>query len=167
MTFEEFKDLYIEEFGERYNCKICDFKMTKFHIKKHMKRCHCTCKPYFCELCSEGFKKVEDRTKHLAEKHPNQFKCEECNIQFYMSLNYVDHIQFFHKQSIYLKTLKPRAEIDIPIERLRFVPEIFDREVSQAQSHITPDTDISLTFRIQWRSSRLKSPSITSPMTHR
>lgn len=132
LTFDEFQELYIGEFGDRYNCKVCDFKLTKFNIKKHVKRCHCTCKPYFCELCPEGFKKIDDRTKHMAEKHPSDFKCGDCDIQFYTSTNYVEHVSMFHQKIVQLKPLKPKAEIDVPIERLRFVAEIFDREVSQA-----------------------------------
>lgn len=134
LTFKEFQDLYVEFNGERYNCKVCDFKMTKFNIKKHVKRCHSTCKPYYCELCPEGFKKTDERTKHMADEHPDDFKCLECKVQFYTSYNYADHMMFYHhKQEVRVVNLKSRTDIDVPMERLRFSAEIFEREVNMTQ----------------------------------
>jgi hypothetical protein len=110
-------------------CKICKLTMSKFAIKKHAKKCHATSKPFNCELCSEEFQKPEYRITHMSLIHKDDFKCSNCNIQFYMSHNYIEHMLNFHDTHIDITPQKEKSEIDVPIERLRFVSEILEIEV--------------------------------------
>jgi hypothetical protein len=104
--------------------------MTKFSVKKHLKRCHATSKPFYCELCKEGFQRPDTRMQHMAAVHKDNFRCFQCNIQFYMSYSYVEHMQQSHSMSIRVISGKKKTEVDVPIERLRFVPETLDNDVS-------------------------------------
>lgn len=95
-----------------------------------MKRCHATTQPFFCELCPEGFQKPDDRTQHMATVHENDFKCIHCNEQFYISTDYVEHMKEVHRVTITMEAAKKRSEIDVPLERLRFVAEKLSEDTS-------------------------------------
>lgn len=104
--------------------------MTKFSLKKHMKRSHATSKPFNCELCSEGFLKTDDRTQHMAQEHKDDFKCVHCSLQFYLSSDFVDHMWVTHKVKMTLATNKAKSDVDVPMERLRFLPEKFNEDLA-------------------------------------
>lgn len=124
LVFLDFLRSYIKESGTDLTCTVCDTRMTKFSVKKHLKSFHATSKPFNCELCSGSFQKQDERMKHMAKIHPNDLKCFQCNEQFYISEKYVEHMQVNHRETISVKSSKKRSDIDVPIERLRFVPEI-------------------------------------------
>lgn len=131
-TFKDFLSQFVETNGDCFVCRICDLQLSKLSIKKHLKRSHATSKPFYCELCPEGFHKPDDRTQHMAEEHKDDFKCVHCSIQFYLSNDFVEHMLKTHKVSVTLNELKKKSDVDVPIERLRFLPEILnvDHEVS-------------------------------------
>lgn len=132
LTFQEFQAQYFETDGDDLTCTICKTSMTKFSVKKHLKRYHATSKPYYCELCSEGFQRPDTRLQHMATEHTDNFKCFQCNIQFYISSNYAAHMQSTHNMIIRVLSGKNKSEVDVPIERLRFVPEKLDNDVSSS-----------------------------------
>lgn len=96
-----------------------------------MKRSHATSKPFYCELCNEGFQRADTRMQHMASAHTDNFRCFKCKIQFYMSASYAEHMQQNHNLSIRVITKKLKTDIDVPIERLRFVPDQLDNDVSK------------------------------------
>lgn len=61
----------------------------------------------------------------------DNLRCFHCDLQFYLSSNYADHMQNTHKMVIRVVASKPKCEVDVPIERLRFVAEKLDSEGSQ------------------------------------
>lgn len=103
--------------------------MTKFSLKKHLKRSHATSKPFYCELCPEGFQKPDDRMQHMAQEHEKDFKCVHCNLQFYLSSDYVEHMSSTHKVKITLEQAKKKSDVDVPMERLRFIPEKLNEDI--------------------------------------
>jgi uncharacterized short protein YbdD (DUF466 family) len=113
----------MEELSESmYRCRVCNETLSKFALKKHSKRYHATSKPYNCELCSFGCHRLDERLSHMNENHPDSLKCTVCNIQFYSSDNYVDHMRSSHNKQVAMRAAKSRTEIDVPLQRLRFVP---------------------------------------------
>lgn len=124
-TFNQFVAKYIESTGDAMSCKICGPGQffLKYNLRKHLKRSHATTPSFFCELCPEGFNKPSDRTAHMEAVHKDDFKCVHCNIQFYMSTSYVEHMKETHRVTVTLTAAKQRSEIDVPMERLRFLAE--------------------------------------------
>lgn len=108
--------------------------MTKFSVKKHLKRYHATSKAFFCELCSEGFQRPDLRTHHMEVVHHDSFRCFHCNLQFYMSSSYVEHMQDKHGLVIRVLTSKNKSEVDVPLDRLRFLPQKLDNDVSYSKN---------------------------------
>lgn len=104
--------------------------MTKFSVKKHLKRHHATSKAFYCELCPEGFQRPDLRVYHMDAVHHDSFRCFHCNFQFYMSSSYVEHMQTQHGLLIRVLTSKNKSEVDVPLDRLRFLPQKLDNDVS-------------------------------------
>lgn len=104
--------------------------MSKFSVKKHLKRYHATSKAFYCELCPEGFQRPDARLHHMNMTHHDSFRCFNCNVQFYISSNYVEHMQQAHNMLIRVLTSKKKSEVDVPLDRLRFLPERLDNDVS-------------------------------------
>jgi hypothetical protein len=130
MTYEEFQKKYMEELTEMlFRCRVCDETLSKFGLKKHAKRYHATSKPYNCELCSKGFHRLDERLSHMNESHPFALKCTECNVQFYMTENFVEHMQINHSTSVNKTSVKSKTDIDVPLQRLRFVPRRIEDDV--------------------------------------
>lgn len=130
LTFKEFKDQYVEAVGDDLKCMICETLFSRYTIKRHLRRCHATSHSFFCELCDDGFQKQDKRMKHMETNHPSDFKCIHCNVQFYYSLDYAEHMQNTHKVKLQLSAAKKKDEVDVAIERLRFVPEQLGTDVS-------------------------------------
>lgn len=130
VTFREFKNLHMETVGDDLKCKICDTLSSNYTIKRHLRRCHATSQSYFCEVCNEGFHKIDNRMKHMEKAHPDHFKCVHCKVQFYYSQDYVEHMQVTHKVKVELPATKKKSDIDISMGRLRFLPEQLGVDVS-------------------------------------
>jgi len=130
MTFKKFTANYIEKMGDWMKCKVCNIKMTKFSVKKHLKRSHATSMPFYCEFCPEGFQRPDYRTEHMKSLHPDQLNCSTCDMQFHHTSNYCDHMLLSHNVSTNLEAHKDKREVDVPLEKLRFVPERVDNDVS-------------------------------------
>ncbi|KAG5682230.1 hypothetical protein PVAND_011595 [Polypedilum vanderplanki] len=127
ITYEDFQKRYMQELNESlYRCTVCDDTLSKFALKKHAKRFHATSKPYNCELCSQGFHRLDERLTHMHDSHNQALKCKECNIQFYMSFDYAEHMRNMHHISINISSNKSKTDIDVPLQRLRFVPKRID-----------------------------------------
>lgn len=122
LTYFEFRNLYVRDDTDFMTCIPCNEKLSKLSLKKHMKKFHATSRPFNCELCDESFQRLEERMKHMQSFHPNSFNCKICVLQFYYSSDYKDHMKMEHNQNISINTTKVKSDIDVPIERLRFLP---------------------------------------------
>lgn len=122
LTFMEFKSAYIEEFSDVFKCKICNLNFSKMSLKKHLKKFHATSHPYNCELCNESFTRFDARTFHMKYMHPDKYNCSTCNRQFYISSEFMDHMKTIHNIFINISTTKTKYDVDVPLERLRFLP---------------------------------------------
>lgn len=105
-------------------CKACNQTFSKLSIKKHIKKDHATSKPYNCQLCDKGFYRVDDRVNHMKKFHTDSFKCLICDIQFYSSIIYINHMSTEHNMNVNIASNKTAEEIDIPFDRLRFLPKL-------------------------------------------
>lgn len=121
-TYKDFCNEYIRDEGDCILCIPCNVRFSKLSIKKHLKKCHATSRPYNCELCEENFFRMNERMAHMRSKHKNSLRCSTCDTQFYMSLDYVQHMKSQHDQNVKPFTNKGKTDVDVPIERLRFVP---------------------------------------------
>lgn len=68
--------------------------------------------------------------QHMATVHSDNLRCFQCDIQFYISTNYADHMHQVHNMSIRVLAAKSKCDVDVPIERLRFIPKKLDNDVS-------------------------------------
>jgi hypothetical protein len=123
LTYDEFNNQYIRSIGDNFKCIICRVSMSKFSVKKHLKRYHATSKAFYCEICPEGFHRQDLRVSHMETLHHDSFRCFQCNVQFYMSSTYVEHMQTLHNLMIRVTSSKSKSEIDVPLNRLRFLPQ--------------------------------------------
>ncbi|CAG9806118.1 unnamed protein product [Chironomus riparius] len=123
-TYKEFYNKFIEPRGEVSKCTACGKIFSKLSIKKHAKREHCTRKPFNCQLCDEGFLRIDDRLSHMKKQHPDSFKCLICDVQFYLSTRYIDHMLNEHSMTLNIASNKSEYEVDIPFDKLRFKPNI-------------------------------------------
>lgn len=134
LTYKEFTKQYMTAknglLTDTMTCNVCNMDMSKFSVKRHLKLRHATSKPYNCELCTEGFQRADVRVQHMETQHKDNFRCFHCNIQFYMSSCYVEHMNETHKMTIRVLSGKKASDVDVPIERLRFLPKILYNDVS-------------------------------------
>lgn len=121
LPYRDFCTKYIREEGDSMRCIPCKENFSKLSIKKHLKKYHATSRPYNCELCEENFFRMNERMSHMKLKHKNSLRCLTCDTQFYMSLDYLQHMKTQHGQNVKALTNKGKTDVDVPIERLRFV----------------------------------------------
>lgn len=121
LTFRDFCTEHIREEGNFMRCLPCNEKLSKLSLKKHLKKYHATSQPYYCELCDKSFSRIDERMSHMKEAHPNSNVCLACDKQFYMSFFYMEHMRDVHNQIVKPTIIKGKTDIDVPIERLRFI----------------------------------------------
>jgi hypothetical protein len=62
----------------------------------------------------------------MASSHPDDYKCDECNMQFYYSGLYREHMFETHRKRIHVIEQKTRDEVDVPLDKMTFTPKIPD-----------------------------------------
>ena len=99
------KPLNKEEFVEKYistcnnntlYCKACTSRLSINSLLQHLKRWHATINFYICPFCDESFDSYDVRAKHIHLEHPNELKCSLCNLQYFKTTLYVEHMQTEH-----------------------------------------------------------------------
>lgn len=121
MTFIEFRNTFIREENESFVCVPCNEQLSKLNLKKHLKKYHATSRPYNCEICSSSFHRINERIAHMHMAHPDALKCTICNKQFHLSTIYMDHMKAIHNKNVNVRSNKIKSDVDVPIERLRFI----------------------------------------------
>lgn len=136
MTFVEFRNTFIREENESFVCVPCNEQVSKLSLKKHLKKYHATSRPYNCEICSESFKRMDERMTHMCSAHSDSLKCSICDKQFYLSSIYMDHMKAIHNKNVNIRSNKIKSDVDVPIERLRFIAKRLDGTFAAAPAKI-------------------------------
>ncbi|XP_070498880.1 zinc finger protein Xfin-like [Chironomus tepperi] len=142
-TYREFYNKYVEPRGETSKCTACNRIYSKLSIKKHIKREHCTRKPFNCQLCDEGFLRTDERVAHMKKHHPDSFKCLMCDVQFHLSTRYIEHMSSEHSMTLNISSNKSEHEVDIPFDRLRFKPNLNNQNGSGSSINQSSDGGMS------------------------
>ena len=101
LSYFEFKSKYIKHNdGATYNCLACHRSIMKTSVCAHLRLWHATSMMYNCELCNIGFRRADYRSRHMAAQHPDDYKCNDCNIQLNYSGLYIEHMQEAHRKII-------------------------------------------------------------------
>jgi len=125
LPYLEFKAKYLKHIdGASAKCLACNRIILKTSVCAHMRLWHATAMIYNCELCPIGFRRGDYRMRHMALQHPENFKCSECNAQFYYSAMYKEHLWSEHKIKMNIPILKHKDDIDVPLENLKFAPYV-------------------------------------------
>jgi hypothetical protein len=120
-SFDEFKQKFVQQIDtKQLKCLPCDHKMAPSSLYLHAKIKHGKTLPYLCEICNKRFLRPEHRMKHMNEIHTNDYFCNNCDKQFYHSLDYKEHMIYNHGDMIDIPTKKQKDEIDIPLEKILF-----------------------------------------------
>ena len=109
----EFVELYLVRNDKIVSCKVCCSSFSCLKIGVHLKRWHATTKPFVCQICDADFYRNDARTKHMCKLHPNELKCNFCNIQFNKALLYVDHMRVTHRITVELPVNTKTAPVDL------------------------------------------------------
>lgn len=62
----------------------------------------------------------------MSSAHPNDFKCNLCDTQFYRSALYKSHMKDTHHITLNVSELKTKDEIDVPLEQMKFKEHVPD-----------------------------------------
>jgi hypothetical protein len=140
LTYRDFCNEYIREEGNLMRCLPCNKTFSKLSIKKHLKKLHATSRPYNCELCENNFFRMDERLAHMKVMHKNSLNCSLCDTQFYMSILYIEHMKSRHGKNVKALSDKGKTDVDVPIERLRFIADNGHQQRSPVASSATAVT---------------------------
>lgn len=118
------RDVFLARFVKTVNrdmkrCVPCGKNMTKTSMHHHLIGFHATQLPYKCSFCPSRFERGAHRGKHLEIYHPNEYKCNECGVQFAKHSLFLEHMLVEH--NIHAKTNKsPEEEKDLGMNDLMF-----------------------------------------------
>lgn len=126
-TYLHFKSRFLGSFdSSNVKCLVCKKKILKTSVSAHMRLHHAITLSYNCELCPEGYQRSDYRQRHMKFAHEDDFKCGYCDLQFYRSVLYKQHMTEFHKMTFDVPELKKKEEIDVPLETMKFVEHLPD-----------------------------------------
>ncbi|CRK99722.1 CLUMA_CG013003, isoform A [Clunio marinus] len=108
---EEFIDKFIVQKSALFHrCVICEKDIHRKSVNLHLKNKHASFKRYICELCPVSFVRTDYRMRHMHLTHPENFRCDKCNVQFDRNYKYDGHMEEQH--GIPAKHLKPEEGTD-------------------------------------------------------
>lgn len=99
---EEFKrDEFMAKFMKVVNketrrCLACDKTMLKGSIYNHLMTYHAKTYLFKCPFCDVRLERAPTRIRHLQIFHPDDYKCQDCGIQFQKHSQFVDHMMEEH-----------------------------------------------------------------------
>jgi hypothetical protein len=126
-NYSDFKSTFVvEEDPSNLRCIPCDRVILRTSACAHLRLWHAITMCYNCEVCSEGFQRVDYRQRHMKFNHPDHYKCESCQLQFHRSVLYKQHMMEGHGISVEIEELKTKDEIDVPLENMKFVERVPD-----------------------------------------
>ena len=125
MTFNDFKSRYIEDQDEKFfRCMACRKNILQVFLEGHLSRFHLIGKRFACEMCDDRFVSKGNRTRHMSFRHPNDYICQHCNVQFDLSSTYFDHMLVEHNEVVKNVKLRDEKKANIPMESMRFAVEL-------------------------------------------
>lgn len=127
LNYTDFKNKYVvDEDQSSLRCIPCDRVILRTSACAHLRLWHAITMCYNCEICPEGFQRVDYRQRHMKFSHPDDFKCEDCQLQFHRSTLYRQHMLENHLTKVDVKELKTKDEIDVPLENMKFIEHVPD-----------------------------------------
>lgn len=129
LTKDEFCEKYLISLSDKFtHCTICQQKMMKGSIISHVLWKHALKKPLKCAFCNERVVKNTGRLSHMGRCHPNEYRCQGCNVQFTKHDAFATHMMDIHGEKV---TSKPSSgeEDDLSLGEVRFVSHKNDEEV--------------------------------------
>lgn len=99
MSREEFMKRYIKVVTkELRRCQACDRKMLKRSIYSHLMTFHATTLSFKCPFCDLRLGRAPERMRHIQTFHPDEYKCNECGVQFDKHALFADHMLDEHNE---------------------------------------------------------------------
>lgn len=121
LTKDEFCERNITQVSEKVvHCNECMQDIQKNSLISHLLWKHSVDKPLKCPFCNQRVVKNNARIQHMAKCHPNQYKCFDCNAQFFKHLNLVEHCEEIHRKKCNI--IKSSGELeDLQLNDMRFI----------------------------------------------
>lgn len=125
--YNDFKNKFVQEVdSQNLKCIPCNRVIVKTSACAHLRLWHAITMCYNCELCPIGFQRTDYRQRHMKFSHPNDYLCNICNVQFYRSVTYRNHMLGNHKVTVNVQQKKTKDEIDVPLEKMKFIERVPD-----------------------------------------
>lgn len=102
LTRDQFTKKFLRNFRDQNNdlqtkCEACNKKIfSAKHKMFHLYHNHAVNRPFGCELCQMRFFSNFKRVKHMKIHHPNEYKCQMCNVQCEKGQIYMEHMSNEH-----------------------------------------------------------------------
>lgn len=122
------KDEFIDKFFVRksvdyHRCVPCQKDIHKRSIGLHLRGKHAAMKSYICELCPEGFFRIDYRHRHMGHVHNSQYRCTDCDIQFDRAYKFDNHML---QHGATVKNFKPEEgsdTYDLPCSKMKYIED--------------------------------------------
>lgn len=137
---------FIEKCLKPYNndnkfCIPCNLPVQTKNLSYHMMKFHASLLPYKCPFCHLRFEFHSYRMRHMLKRHPDDYKCVQCGLQFAASEDIAVHLLNEHNiSSIYEQA--PGQEKDLHATEIRYV-------ASPSSKHNTADSSRSSSVSVQ------------------
>lgn len=127
LPYLQFKNRFMQSIdSSTTKCLPCNRIIIKTSVCAHLRLWHASSMMFNCELCPIGFRRADYRQRHMSIHHPKDFKCLKCNLQFHYSSIYREHLWEAHKIRIDTFELKDRDDVDVPLEKMKFIEHVPD-----------------------------------------
>ncbi|ELT95520.1 hypothetical protein CAPTEDRAFT_186090 [Capitella teleta] len=81
-----------------YRCKTCDKRFAFMrNLRSHRVQTHQAKCTVPCTECAQKFFDVEERTRHMLERHGRRLHCDSCDFKTHVYNECVDHLQKTHQ----------------------------------------------------------------------
>lgn len=129
----EFMKRYIKIINkESRRCIACERTMLKRSMYSHLMTTHATIQPFKCPFCDLRLGRAPERMRHIETFHPNEYKCQECGVQFHKHALFADHM--LEEHNINSTTEKAEGEEeDLESSEIKYVPVLQSEENSLYQ----------------------------------
>lgn len=184
LSKDDFIEKYIISKTDRLvQCTVCQVEIQKVSIFSHLLWKHAVQKPLKCAFCNERTIKAQARLAHMARCHPNEYKCNECKMQFAKHYQIVEHFLERHKKKCPVSKSSGEEE-DLVNQDIQFASNSNEDDIENVFSTETNDTYIKCpkclktfwstrNFRVHYgmmhknsqlsESSEITSPNISTP----
>ena len=159
------KDEFIDKFFVRktedyHRCVPCQKDIHKRSIGLHLRGKHAAMKSFMCELCPEGFFRIDYRQRHMAHVHFSQYRCTDCNVQFDRAYKIDNHMSCHHGAAIRISKPEEGSDTyDLPCSKMKYI------EDSSTFDYSTTTTMAMLRRPSIMNTSGIQTAQVEVPMT--